>query len=147
MNVHIEYRSMVIEDYEPVALLWRSGTGVRLRDSDSESYVRRLLERNPDLSFIAHVDGLVVGAVMAGYDGRRGYIYHLTVDQEFRRCGVGKTLVNRVTDALALVGVFKCLLVVMETNESGKEFWRSIGWQSREDLLMFERTAPGRPNA
>ena len=147
MDGPVKYRPMVIDDYEGAASLWRSDVGVQLRDSDSKTYVDGFLKRNLKTSFIAYIDERIIGVAMAGYDGRRGYLYHLAVDKDFRHRGVGKTLVGLVTDALEKVGMHKTLALVLQNNESAKEFWKALGWKTLEDLLVFERTTPGQPNA
>jgi len=147
MNPTIEYRAMTIDDYDAVVNLWLSTPGIKLRDSDSRSFVREYLKRNPGMSFVAHIRQQIIGVVMSGHDGRRGYIYHLTVAEDHRNNGIGQTLMKLATDTLLKNGILKYILVVMDTNEAGKKFWKSTGWNSREDLLIFDRTAPGKPNA
>ncbi|MGH8017201.1 MAG: GNAT family N-acetyltransferase [Opitutaceae bacterium] len=63
----------------------------------------RYLRRNPGLSFVAEVDGQIVGYAMAGDDGRRGYLQHVAVDVAYRRRGIAQTLISRCLAALWLV--------------------------------------------
>ena len=90
-----------IQDIAPVDLLnmllaeWNQcGEGVGLSDSDSKENIQLYLNRNPGLSLIAEQENELVGAILAGHDGRRGYLHHLAVSPDYRRQGIGKLLVN-----------------------------------------------------
>ncbi len=73
--------------------------------------------------------------IIAGNDGRRGYIYHIAVNPEYRRKGIAKALVNSALKALRDLGINKTALVVFERNADGNAFWESIGFTSRDDLV------------
>ena len=73
---------LTIESYDAVLALWKQCEGVGLSDADSKEGIQRYLDRNPGMSFVATASGVVVGAVLAGHDGRRGYVHHLAVHQE-----------------------------------------------------------------
>ena len=96
-----EIRVMTMEDYEQVYDLWMSihGFGIRSID-DSKEGVERFLRRNPSTSIVAVVDGKVVGSILCGHDGRRGCLYHVCVDPDYRRRGIGKQMVEACLDAL-----------------------------------------------
>ena len=84
----MDIRLMTSADYGEVERLWKSCPGVGLNAiDDSEEGIAKFLKRNPDTCFVAEENGMIVGAVMAGNDGRRGYIYHTAVAESFRRCG------------------------------------------------------------
>jgi ribosomal protein S18 acetylase RimI-like enzyme len=99
-------------DYDEVMALWQATEGLTLRDADSRDAVTRYLARNPRLSFIARDDGRVVGAVLGGTDGRRGYLQHLAVAPTHRGQGLGRSLAARVLEGLGSLGIAKCLLFV-----------------------------------
>ena len=139
----IEIREMTIEDYEPVYALWHASEGVGLSDADSKEGIKRFLERNPNLSFIALDDATVVGAALCGHDGRRGYIHHLSVNPSHRKQGIGKSLVNRCVFALMQIGIAKCHLFVFGENESAIEFWNKVGWSQRVELMMMSQHLAG----
>lgn len=81
----MEISEMNIEDYEEVISLWQSVEGVGLHDdADSKEAIGQYLQRNAGLSFIARDSGKLVGAILCGYDGRRGYLHHLAVTKEFK---------------------------------------------------------------
>ncbi len=132
----MKIRLMSIEDYCDVYELWLSCKGMGLNDvDDSENGIARFIERNPETCFVAELDGSIVGSVMAGNDGRRGYIYHTAVSPFHRGKGIGSALVNAVTDALSGLGIAKAALVVFERNEAGNAFWEKQGFTVRDDLV------------
>lgn len=140
-------RALTAHDYDAVLDLWSRTPGVTVRDADSRASTERYLARNPGLSFVAVHEGAVVGCVLAGHDGRRGYLQHLVVLPAFRRRGLGRALVERSLAALAAEGIAKSHVDVLATNELGLDWWARQGWQRREDLVRFSHTRGGAPNA
>ena len=88
MNIRV----MKIEDFDQVHALWMSikGFGIRSVD-DSREGVERFLKRNPTTSVVAEEDGKIVGAILCGHDGRRGCLYHVCVDVNYRMTGHRKS--------------------------------------------------------
>lgn len=128
-------RKMRITDYKALYDLWFSCKGMGLNNvDDSENGVARFLVRNPDTCFVAENDNRLIGAVMAGSDGRRGYIYHTAVHPSYRRQGIGSLLVKNVLEALRNLGISKAALVVFEKNQDGNAFWEKQGFTVRTDL-------------
>ena len=128
-------RKMTIADYEKVYALWLSCRGMGLNDvDDSREGIGRFLQRNPDTCFVAIDGGKTVGAIMAGHDGRRGFIYHTAVSPAMRRRGVGSALVQTAVAALKAQGITKAALVVFQRNQAGNAFWEKMGFAAREDL-------------
>ncbi|MDO9317253.1 MAG: GNAT family N-acetyltransferase [Gammaproteobacteria bacterium] len=138
---------MQIDDYTDALALWLGAEGVQLRSADSLEGIARYLERNPGLSFVAESDGKVVGTIMAGHDGRRGYIQHLAIQVEFRKAGVGSELLRRCLVALKQAGISKSHVHVLSDNNIAREFWLARGWQMREDIAMFSFVNDGDDNA
>lgn len=133
-------RKMTIADYDKVYALWLSCKGMGLNNlDDSREGIDRFLKRNPDTCFIAEDDGELIGAIMVGNDGRRGYIYHTAVHPEHRRKGIAKLLVETALKALKELGINKTALVVFERNEGGNAFWENIGFTARSDLVYRNR--------
>jgi len=135
------YRKMVIDDYDKVYSLWISCAGMGLNNlDDSKEGIDKFLKRNPDTCFVAIDNETIIGVIMVGNDGRRGYIYHTSVDPNYRMKGIGKTLVNTALDALFKLGINKVALVVFERNRIGNEFWKKIGFTKRNDLVYRNKT-------
>ena len=91
--------------------------------------------RNPDTCFVAENDGKLIGVIISGHDGRRGFIYHTTVKKEYRGQGIGKKLVDSAMQALEAEGIHKVALVVFKKNVSGNAFWEKVGFTVRDDLV------------
>ncbi len=132
---------MTIEDYPLVKALWLTilGFGIRSID-DSEKGVSQFLERNPGISVVAELDGKIVGAILCGHDGRRGCLYHVCVEEAYRRRGIGKSMVVFCMEALKREHINKVSLIAFTKNDVGNAFWREIGWTKREDLNYYDFT-------
>lgn len=129
-------RSMTMDDYEKVYELWSSCAGMGLNTlDDSKAGIERFLQRNPDTCFVAEADGVVVGVILVGNDGRRGYIYHTAVDPHYRRQGIAESLVDTAMTALQKNGIHKAALVVFDRNRIGNDFWEKMGFTVRNDLV------------
>lgn len=140
----MHYRTMTINDYEAAIDLWSSSEGVRLRGADSREGIEKYLLRNPGLSFVAvlereagrETDGKVVGTIMAGHDGKRGYIQHLSVADSHRRAGIATQLVSLCLEALKKEGILKSHLMILAENETARKFWVNQGWVCRSDIQL-----------
>ena len=130
-------REMKIADYAEMIDLWTETEGVGVRDSDSKEGTEFYLARNPGLSFVFEQHGKVVGTIMADHDGRRGYVQHLVVSADARGRGIGRLLVTKCISALKDAGILKSHIHVFQSNESGQQFWRYLGWKERTDLKTF----------
>jgi len=130
---------MTIADYDQVYALWQACEGVGLSAADEPQAIRAYLERNPGLSAVALDGGRVVGTVLCGHDGRRGYIHHLAVAQSHRRRGIGRALVERILSALMAQGIQKCHLFVFGENRQAIAFWERVGFSQRVELVMMSR--------
>ncbi len=139
----ITIRSMTLDDYDAVIELMRSTPGISLRDADSREATARYLERNPGMSFVAEADGALCGCVMCGHDGRRGYLQHLIVLPEYRRRGIAHELVERCLEYLDALGIYKCHLDVMKSNEAAGRYWQGQGWTLREDIDRYSNVRRG----
>ena len=134
-------RTMTQEDYDAAYDLWMYTPGMGLNTlDDSRAGISRFLTRNPATCFVAEADGSIVGTILAGHDGRRGYIYHLAVDSSCRKQGIATELVNRALLSLRNEGINKVALVVFGKNEGGNAFWEKIGFSRREDLTYRNKS-------
>jgi len=131
---------MTIADYDAVLTLWQVCEGVGLSDADARENIARYLARNPGMSFVAEIDSELVGAVLNGHDGRRGYIHHLAVHPHYRRRGIGQELVKHCLVALREAGIQKCHLFVFDGNRNGRAFWQDIGWMERVELVLMSKS-------
>lgn len=135
--------TLCIEDYDEVMALWQATEGVGLSKADEPEAIRRYLERNPGMSFVARgEDGALLGAVLSGHDGRRGFLHHLAVHPDCRGQGIGRALVERCMEALANEGIDKCHLFVFKNNYTGRTFWEKTGWSERTTLVLYSKDIP-----
>lgn len=142
-----DIRPMTMDDYDAVIHLMKSTPGVSFRDTDSREATARYLERNPDLSFVAEKDARVIGCIMSGHDGRRGYLQHLVVLPEHRRQGIANALVGNCLAQLERLGIRKSHIDVFRSNESGQDYWQSQGWRLRTDIHRYSFVRHGDENA
>ncbi len=124
-------------DYEPCIALWRRTEGMGISNADSREAIEDYLARNKGFSHVAVQDGNIVGTLLAGHDGRRGYLYHLAVESDYRGQGVAKTLVHTCLNRLRDAGIERAHIMVIGTNEGGRAFWSNLGWIQRGDILLF----------
>lgn len=134
-------RKMLISDYDNVYALWMSCSGMGLNNlDDSPNGIDKFLKRNPDTCFVAEAGNELVGVIMVGNDGRRGYIYHTAVKPQYRKQGIASRLVETAMQALERCGINKCALVVFGNNKDGNAFWGNRGFTIREDLVYRNKT-------
>lgn len=128
-------RTVTINDYESLYSLWLQVPGMGLNDlDDSREGISRYLRRNPSTCFCAVSNGKLAGAILAGHDGRRGFIHHTAVLPEYQRSGIGSALVNTAMEALEKEGIHKVNLVAFRENQTGNVFWEKQGFTLRPDL-------------
>lgn len=132
-------RAMEETDYEQVHNLWMKikGFGIRSMDDSKES-VSRFLQRNPGISVVAEEKGKIVGAILCGHDGRRGCLYHVCVEEQYRLKGIGRAMVIYCMEALKKEKINKVSLIAFTENDMGNAFWKEIGWTKREDLNYYD---------
>jgi len=140
---------MTIEDYEEAIALWNRCEGIGLGEGDDRNGLQRYLRRNPGLSQIARSDdGELVGAAMAGHDGRPGFLHHPAVHPAWRGQGLGRRLVHRCIEGLRREGIGRCHLLLFRDNEPARRFWEKLGWKQRDDLqILSAPIAPGEDGA
>ncbi len=126
-------------DYDQAVALWANIEGVEICEGDSRKEISEYLKRNPGLSRVVEVDGVMVGAALCGHDGRRGWIYHLAVAQEHRGHGVGKLLVEDCVDGLRKAGLRRAIILVAGDNSTGHQFWLRNGWENIDGAIAMTR--------
>lgn len=147
----IVLREMQLEDYEAVIKLWQQTESMSLRDCDSKESIGYYLERNAGLSFVALDQAdmnqtKLIGAVLVGTDGRRGYLQHLAVSQGYRGQKIGYQLVEKSIGTLAEIGIPKTHLFVYQDNLKAQAFYEKLGWFARDEVRMFSFNASSNEN-
>jgi ribosomal protein S18 acetylase RimI-like enzyme len=137
----MEITELTIKNCEEVLSLWQNTKGVGLdKDTDTKERIWIYLQRNPGLSFAAFEKGKIIGTVLCGHDGRRGYLHHLTVAEGHRNKGIGTALVDKVISKLRMLGIRKCNIFVFSDNIGGQAFWKRNGWLERADLKVISKS-------
>lgn len=137
----IEYKVMTVEDYDGVYDLWMNipSMGINSTD-DSREGIEKYIKRNPTTSFVAMNNGKIVGAILAGHDGRRGFIQHMAVLPEFRKQGIASELLEQSMNALEKEGIHKVALLAFKKNELGNSFWDNQKFIIREDVYYRNKS-------
>ena len=126
---------MQIEDYDVIYQIWSSEKGITLRAiDDSREGIEKFLLRNPKSNFVCRADGKIVGCILAGHDGRKGFIYHAVVIDTYRKKGIGKKLVTKVIASLQEEDITKVAILVNSDNLSGSRYWESLGFEYFDDI-------------
>jgi ribosomal protein S18 acetylase RimI-like enzyme len=127
------------DDYVSVVKVWESvGEGIHISFSDSPEELEKLVNRSPGLFFLAVDQGKIIGTVMAGFDGRRGLIYHLAVLPEYQNRHIGSVLLNQVEKSLNELGCRKIYLFVLPVNMNTAGFYRQLGYEQM-DVVPFTK--------
>jgi N-acetylglutamate synthase len=136
-------RPFARDDYAAACRLWERTPGVGLNESDTKEAVVRFLERNPGLSAVLPgAGGELIGAVLCGHDGRRGYLHHLAVDEAHRHQGIARALVDYCFARLAADGIPRCNIFVYDENGDGMAFWLYNGWAEVTWKTLQKRVTP-----
>lgn len=141
----MKVETMSIDHYEELNAFWRSTEGLGLSGADEREKLARFLDRNPGMSIVICEEGKIIGSVLCGHDGRRGYLYHLAVAKDHRSQGFGELMAEKALERLASAGIEKCHIFVLDSNVGGKQFWRRTGWIERDDLRVFSHMVPRHP--
>jgi ribosomal protein S18 acetylase RimI-like enzyme len=124
-------------DYPQVIDLWKhAGPGIHLRHSDEQEEIAKKLKRDPDLFLVAELDGSIIGSVLGGFDGRRGMVYHLALDDSFRKQGIGTALMDELESRLKQKGCIRTYLLVTRDNLDAIRFYENLDWEQM-DLLIY----------
>ena len=143
----ISIRPMSIGDYDSVTTMMKKTDGVTFRDADSREATQRYLLRNPGLSFVALEGEHIVGCIMSGHDGRRGYLQHLVVLPAHRKRGIASRLVEGCLEELERLGIHKSHIDVLHENHSAHAYWEGRGWRLRTDIRRYSFVRSGSDNA
>lgn len=128
------------EDYEAVFQVWKlAGKGIHITSSDEEEVIKKLVEKNPGLFFLAEIDGKVIGTAMGGFDGRRGIIYHLAVLPEFQNLRIGSKLLSCVEEGLQKAGCSKVYLFVVSENSELSDYYVRHGYEKMDVIPLTKK--------
>lgn len=130
-------RPMTKEDYDEVYAMWQTTSKRALSNADSREQIERYLDRNAGMSQVAVADGKIVGTVLAGHDGRRGFIHHMAVMPQYRRKGIGHSLANTAIEKIKAEGIDKTHIFCYQNNETGQIFWKDFGFKKRDDVFVY----------
>jgi N-acetylglutamate synthase len=139
MSSVVAAREFVMADYDAAIALWSGVEGVEICEGDSREEIAEYLRRNPGLSRVAEAEGKIVGAVLCGHDGRRGWIYHIAVAKTHRGQNVGKLLLDGCVDGLRAAGLKRAIILVVGDNSAGHEFWLRNGWENIDGAIAMTR--------
>ncbi len=135
----MEIRSMKIEDYDEIFSIWQITSKRALSEADSRENIERYLLRNKGMSLVALESGRIIGTVLAGHDGRRGFIHHMAVLPEYRRKHIGNALATEAIKKIAEDGIDKTHIFCYRDNLTGQGFWTSLGFKKRGDLFVYSK--------
>ena len=124
---------------DQVISLWNAVFGYEADHNTPELVIDKKLEFDDGLFFVALVNQEVIGTVMAGYDGHRGWIYSIAVSLKFQKQGVGSSLLGFAEQKLSDLGCMKINLQIMEGNEEVERFYRANGYQTEKRISMGKR--------
>ncbi|HUZ18513.1 MAG TPA: GNAT family N-acetyltransferase [Spirochaetia bacterium] len=124
-------------DFDEVFAFWRDNNGVGTSHIESREHLDTFLQRNPGLSFKITDRDAIVGTIICGHDGRRGYVHHLAVKNGYSKIEIGRALIDRTLRGLHDIGIRKCHIFIAADNKGSIDFWRSINWDETGDLKIF----------
>jgi ribosomal protein S18 acetylase RimI-like enzyme len=135
-NAEVAIRAFREADRSQLGHLWTEVFPDDPPRSAPDRMINGLLAARPESLLVAEIDGALVGAVIAGWDGVRGWIYHLAVAPAHRRRGIATRLMRGAEATLRAVGCPKINLQVRATNQSVVAFYRALGYQLEDRISM-----------
>lgn len=135
----MQIRPMTINDYDEIYAMWLITSKRALDSADSRENIEKYLLRNPDMSMVALDGDKIVGTVLAGHDGRVGFIHHMAVAPDYRRRHIGQALAKAACERIFAEGIDKIQIYCFCDNEAGQKFWNSLGFVRTENIL-FEKS-------
>ncbi|MDX1810114.1 MAG: GNAT family acetyltransferase [Sulfurospirillaceae bacterium] len=127
-----------LENTDEVIDLW-SRCGLLAPQNDPKKDIERKMKVDPDLFLVLKEEGKIIGSVMGGYEGHRGWINYLAVDPKSRRCGVARKLMTEVEQRLIKKGCPKINLQVRESNLEVLAFYDKIGYSTDKVVSLGKR--------
>jgi len=135
--VAVEIRDLRRNDADALRALWRA-CGIRDRPGDDDASLAAMAARNPGLCIVGSEGDRIVASALAGFDGRRGWLYHVATHPDVRRRGIATRLVRTIEDRLRAMDCRKLNLIVWEGDDDAMAFWTGIGYY-REKTVEFAK--------
>lgn len=123
-------------DLPAILNLWKI-SGIRIEPEDSSERLSRFINNENSRCFKAVDQEHIVGAILCGADGRYGYIHHVAVEDNFRKQGIGRALVEKCQDFFNGHGIDTKAVFVWQTNETALNFWKSMGFNTVDGLHVL----------
>jgi len=133
----MEIRELRPSDGNEVRALWQS-SGIRIRPGDDDVSLARFISHNPGLCLVGCEGDRIVATALTGFDGRRGWLYHVATHPDMRRRGIATRMVREVEERLHAQGCKKLNLIVWDEEVDAMTFWTAIGYR-RERTVEFAK--------
>ena len=131
--------AVIPDDYLDIIDLWETaGSGIQLSSSDSIEEITKKQLRDPELFLVAEENKRITAAVLGGFDGRRGIVYHLAVREEYRDQGLGEGLMIELEKRWKKLGCIRSYLLITPGNLKARQFYENRNWEI-EDLLIMAK--------
>jgi len=137
--MNLQIRAYKEQDKSDVVNLWKQVLADEAPHNDPETAIGKKVLFDDNLFFVAIVDDALVGTVMGGYDGHRGWIYAVAVNPAFCRRGIGTALIKHMEAVLKELGCLKANLQVRSRNRQVVKFYEKLGFNVEENISMGKR--------
>lgn len=127
-------------DYPKLMKLWEVVGCIEVRQADTPETLGNFLKRNHGCNYAAYAGTRMIGALLAGHDGWRGYLYHMAVKPDYRQRGIGAQLVHAAVGGIRKEGISNIHCLVKQENLIAQQFWEACGFKQRDELLDYSLT-------
>ena len=128
---------LTIDDYDKATSFWKETVGIGIACVESRERMTSFLKRNPNLSFKLSDSDAIVGTVLCGHDGTRGYLHHLALAASYRGQGMGQRMVDKSLGELRRLGISKCHFFIDSHNGEGDELWKTLNWSEQREVKVY----------
>lgn len=134
---NIVIRITRLSDFEEIFSLWQKA-GLDLVNKDREfADFKNIIKTNPSSCFVLTINHKIIGCILATFNGRRAWIYHLAIDPLFQNQGYGTFLLERAEKELKKQGAYRVNLGVLYTNLRIVPFYKKLGYSVMTDAIFF----------
>jgi ribosomal protein S18 acetylase RimI-like enzyme len=132
-------RAATAADIPEVLAFWRQAADPT--STDSSEALASLLARDPGalIVAVAAADGKIMGTVVAGWDGWRGSVYRLAVEEQHRRAGLGTELLRAAESRLAELGARRMYAIVVGSSDDALRFWEASDWEYQHGQRRYAK--------